>query len=402
MLTRLVHLAARMRAMFRPAPLDRDLDAELAAHLVMLTDEYIRRGVTPAEAERAARLAVGGLTQLRDAHRETRSLPVIETLMRDIRYAFRTLRRDAGFTTFAILIVGLGIGASATVFSVLNTLILRPLPYAHADRLVWSWNLSDDGVTEWSWQVGHFLDLRAATRSFEDLTAYDAYGTADDITLTNSSDGTTRLSSARVAQNFFSFLGVQPALGRAFTAEESLFNGPRAVMFSDALWRSRFASDRGVIGRAVMLNERPYTVVGVLPASFDFSTVLSPGLRRDVYLTMPLTAETNRWGNTLGVIGRLRTGVTLDAARAESLSIASRLEREHPERNTFRPRMSTLADHVSGRFRSALIVLASAVGVVMLIVCANLSNLLLARTASRQKEIAIRLALGARRIAISF
>ncbi len=161
MLTRLVHLAARVRAMFRPAPLDRDLDAEFAAHIAMLTDENIRRGMAPADAERAARLAVGGLTQLRDAHRETRSLPMIETLMRDLRYAFRTLRRDAGFTTFAILIVGLGIGASATVFSVLNTLILRPLPYAHADRLVWMWNLADDGTSEWSWQVGHFVDLRA-------------------------------------------------------------------------------------------------------------------------------------------------------------------------------------------------------------------------------------------------
>ena len=183
MLTRLVHLAARVRAMFRPAPLDRDLDAEFASHVAMLTDEHIRRGMTPADAERAARLAVGGLAQLRDAHRETRSLPAIETLMRDLRYAFRTLRRDAGFTTFAILIVGLGIGASATVFSVLNTLILRPLPYANADRLVWMWNLSDDGVTEWSWQVGHYVDLRAQTRSFEDLAAYNAFGTADDFTL---------------------------------------------------------------------------------------------------------------------------------------------------------------------------------------------------------------------------
>jgi predicted permease len=325
---------------------------------------------------------------------------VIETLLRDLRYAFRTLRRDAGFTTFAVLIIGIGIGGSATVFSVLNTLLLRPLPYAHADRLVWMWNLSDDGVTEWSWQVGHFVDLRAATRSFEDLTAYHAYGGADDITLGGGSDrdgGATRLSSVSVAQNFFAFLGVQPALGRTFTAEESLWNGPRAVMLSDPLWRTRFASDPLVVGRTVTLNERPYTVVGVLPASFDFSTVFAPGIRRDLYFPMPLTAETNRWGNSLGVIGRLRTGVTLDAARAESQSIAVRLERDHPERNTFRPRMSALADHVAGRFRSALIVLACAVGAVMLIVCANLSNLLLARTGSRQKEIAIRLALGAGR-----
>jgi predicted permease len=401
MLTRLVHLAARVRAVFRPSPLDRELDEEFASHVAMLADEHVRHGMTPADAERAARLTVGGLTQLRDSHRETRGLPVIETFLRDLRYAFRTLRRDAGFTTFAILIIGIGIGGSATVFSVLNTLLLRPLPYAHPDRLVWSWNLSDDGTSEWSWQVGHFVDLRAQTRSFEDMTAYFAYGTADDMTAggdgSDSTGGATRLSSVRVAQNFFAFLGVQPALGRTFTAEEALWNGPRAVMLSDSLWRSRFTSDPRILGRTVTLNEQPYTVVGVLPASFDFSTVLAPGVRRDIYLPMPLTAETNRWGNVLGVIGRLRTGVTLDAARAESLSIATRLERDHPERNTFRPRMSTLSDHVSGRFRSALIVLACAVGVVMLIVCANLSNLLLARTASRQKEIAIRLALGAGR-----
>jgi predicted permease len=360
--------------------------------------------MAPADAERAARLAVGGLAQLRDAHRETRSPPAIETLMRDLRYAFRTLRRDLGFTTFGILIVGLGIGASATVFSVLNTLILRPLPYANPERLVWMWNLSDDGATEWWVQVGHYVDLRAQTRSFEDLTAYFTFNTADDVSLTGEggagsggNGGATRLTSVRVAQNFFAFLGVQPALGRSFTAEESLWNGPRAVMLSDLLWRSRFASDPHIVGRTVTLNELPYTVVGVLPASFDFSTVFAPGVRRDIYLPMPMSVETNRWGNTLGVIGRLRLGVTLDAARAETLSIGARLERDHPERNTFRPRMSTLADHVAGRFRSALIVLACAVGVVMLIVCANLSNLLLARTASRQKEIAVRLALGASR-----
>jgi predicted permease len=419
MLNRLVHLAARLRAMFRPAPLDRDLDEEFASHLAILTDEHLRRGMTPADAERAARLAIGGLTQLRDAHRDTRGLPVIETFLRDLRYAFRTLRRDAGFTTFAILIVGLGIGASATVFSVLNTLLLRPLPYAHADRLVWMWNLSDDGVTEWSWQVGHFLDLRAQSRSFEDLAGYFAYGTADDFTLNGSggtggsSDssanggggnggsgnggGATRVSSIRITQNFFAFLGVQPAIGRTFTAEESLWNGPRAVMLSDALWRSRFASDPAIAGRTITLNETAYTVVGVLPASFDFSTVFAPGVRRDIYLPMALVEETNQWGNILGVIGRLRPGVTLDAARAESRAIAEQLEREHPERNTFRPRMSTLPEHVAGRFRPALIVLACAVGVVMLIVCANLSNLLLARAASRQKEIAIRTALGASR-----
>ena len=173
--------------------------------------------------------------------------------------------------------------------------------------------------------------------------------------------------------------------------------GERKVMLSDALWRRRFGADPSIVGKTIQLNLLPYTVVGVLPASFDFSTVLAPGVRRDIYLPMVLSKETNWWGNSLGVIGRLRHGVTLDAARAEGLSIGKQLEREHPERNTFRPRMSTLTDHVSGQFRSALIVLACAVGVVMLIVCANLSNLLLARTASRQRELAIRAALGAGR-----
>ena len=175
------------------------------------------------------------------------------------------------------------------------------------------WNLSDDGVTEWSWQVGHYLDLRAQSRSFEDLAAYNAYGTADDFTLSGSggsggsggggssagggvSGGATRLSSVRVTQNFFAFLGVQPAIGRTFTAEESLWNGPRAVMLSDALWRSRFASDPAIAGRTVTLNEQTYTVVGVLPASFDFSTVFAPGVRRDIYLPMPPDRRDQRLG----------------------------------------------------------------------------------------------------------
>jgi predicted permease len=394
-MTRLVHLLARLRAFIRPDGLDRELDEELESHVAMLADEHVRRGMTPEAARRAALIAIGGRTQLREAHRDTRSLPILETLWQDLRYAVRTLRRDAGFTTFAILIVGVGIGASATVFSVVNALLLRPLPFNQADRLVWIANLSDDGVSEWSTQVFHFVDLKRQTTTLADMTAYDAFAKPGDIKLTGDGEP-ERLSGVNVTENFFSFLGVQPALGRFFTLAECQDNEPRVVVLSDRIWRRRFNADPAILGRALILNDRPVTVVGVLPASFDFASVLSPGMPRDLFMPFPLTESRNRWGNTLAVIGRMKPGVTVEQAQAELNVLAEPLTRM-PLRNTLRPRLSSLTQHVAGRFRQALAVLVCAVAVVMLIVCANLSNLLLARMAARQREMAIRVALGAGR-----
>jgi predicted permease len=320
----------------------------------------------------------------------------IESIRQDLRYAFRMLRRDAGFTTFAILIVGLGIGASATVFSVVNAVLVRPLPFRDPQRLVWIVNHDSSGLSGQTTQVGHLLDLRARNQSFSDLAAYFAfYGLGDN--LLSGQGEPERLSGVPVSENFFQVLGVQPQLGRLFNAEECKWHGPKAVLLGNGLWARRFGSDPRIVGRTLTLNNEPVTVAGVLPASFDFASVFAPGSHFDLYFPFPLSNETNRWGNTMAIVGRLKPGVGIGQAQAELTILAQQITQAHPERNNFEGHLGPLAEHVSGRLRLALTVLECAVGMVMLIVCANLSNLLLARTASRQKEIAMRAALGASR-----
>lgn len=327
-----------------------------------------------------------------------RRTPFLENLRRDVRYAVRILWRDAGFAAFAILIVGLGVGASCTIFSVVNTLLIRPLPFREPGKLVWVANHTDatGDMSAKTTQVDYLLDYRGKNESFEDLAAYFAfYGVGDSELMGNGEP--ERLTSVPVSQNFFPLLGVEPEIGRQFSPEECKWNGPKAVMLSHGLWERKFASDPKIVGRALEFDGGPETVVGVLPAWFDFGTIFAPGSRIDIFEPFALSPETNRWGNTLAIVGRLKPGVTLAKAQAEATILGKRFEKQHPKDNDFEPKLSGLAEHVSGRLRPALVVLACAVGVVMLIVCANLSNLLLARGATRQKEIAIRAALGAGR-----
>jgi predicted permease len=397
MWTGLQRIFARLRAFFSASALDRDLDQELESHVAMLTDENIKKGMPPDAARRDALVRMGARESMKEQHRELRGLPFLDTLMQDLRYTFRTLRRDAGFATFAILIVGLGIGASCTIFSVVNTLLLRPLPFRDPASLAWVANRPESGANDLSGQtiqVGYLLDLRERSKSFSELGAYFAFYGVGGANLIGQGEP-ERLTNVPVSQNFFPALGVQPILGRQFTAEESADNGPHAVMLSHSLWERRFNADPGIVGRAINLDGTLCTVVGVLPESFDFGNIFAPGTHVDLYSPFPLNDRTNRWGNTLAIVGRLKPGVTVAAARAETIALAGPMKHDHPERNGFRPQLSALSQHVSGRIRPALILLACAVGVVMLIVCANLSNLLLARGASRQKEIAIRSALGA-------
>jgi predicted permease len=315
-------------------------------------------------------------------------------LLNDLRYTLRTLRRDAGFATFAIVIVGLGIGASATLFSVVNAMLLQPLPFRQPERLAWVTNHDVAGLSGQTSQVGHLQDLQEKSQSFSELGGYFAfYGVGDTVL---SGEGVPeRLSVAPVTGNFFPVLGVQPLLGRNFNADECKFNGPSAVLLSYGFWQRRFAGNADVIGRKLTLDAKPVSVIGVLPPSFDFSSIFAPGSHIDLFNVFPLAPETNRWGNTLAIVGRLKPGVSAAAAQAEIRILGQQITVAHPERNSFEGKVVPLSEHVSGRIRLALLVLAGAVGVVMLIVCANLSNLLLARTASRQKEIAIRTALGA-------
>jgi predicted permease len=226
------------------------------------------------------------------------------------------------------------------------------------------------------------------------MAAYMAFYGVGDAKLIGDGEP-ERLTSVPVTQNFFTLLGIAPKLGRQFNAEECKWNGPKAVMLSDAIWRRRFAADPNIVGRALSFDGGPAIVAGVLPASFDFGTIFAPGTRIDIFEPFPLSPETNKWGNTLSIVGRLKPGATVKSAQAE-LTVLGKLDKQaHADRNDFDPIAYGLAEHVSGRLRPALFVLAAAVAVVMLIVCANLSNLLLARGATRQKEIAIRAALGA-------
>ena len=328
---------------------------------------------------------------------DARRLPALDSILQDLRYTFRTLRRDSAFTAFAVLIVGLGIGASATVFSVVNTLLLRPLPFKDPQRLVWITNHDTGGMSGATTQVDYLLDLRAHNHSYTDVAGYFAfYGVGDN--LLSGQGEPERLSGVPVSSNFFQLLGVQPQIGRLFTDAECKWNGPKAVLLSHGLWVRRFDANPGILGRALTINDEPVTVVGVLPASFDLATVLAPGSHFDLYFPFPLSPETNRWGNTMAIIARLKPGATVASARAELAVLAPQFTKAHPRGNDFEGHVMSLSQHVSGQIRPALLVLICAVGVVMLIVCANLSNLLLARTATRQKEIAVRMALGAARL----
>jgi predicted permease len=319
-----------------------------------------------------------------------------DSLAQDLRYTLRTLRRDPGFATFAVLIIGLGIGASSTLFSVVNTLLLQPLPFREPDRLVWVANHDTAGLSGQTTQVNYLIDLRGRSKSLSDVAGYFAFYGVGDALLIGSGEP-ERLSAVPVSENFFQTLGVEPQIGRLFNSEECKWHGPKAVLLSHGLWERRFASDPGIVGRALAFADGPMTVVGVLPRSFDFGTVFAAGSHIDLVVPFPLTQETNRWGNTLAMVARLKPGVSPATAQAEMRVLGPQLTKEHPEQNTFEGNVSPLGDHVSGRFRLALWVLTGAVAVVMLIVCANLSNLLLARTATRQKEIAVRTALGAGR-----
>jgi len=387
---------AKVRAIFSKSEMDDEFNAELEAHLDLLSAEYEKAGMKPQDARRAAILKVGGREALREENRDSRGLPFLEVLSQDVKYALRTLRRDKGFAIFAILIAGLGVGASCTVFSVVNTILIHRLPFKDPEQLAWVAN-HDDATNDMSGrtsQVDHFKDLRDKNQSFSDMAAYFAFYGVGDAKLIEGGEP-ERLTSVPVSQNFFPLLGVEPQLGRQFSEDEAKFNGPRAVMLSDGIWRRKFGADSHIVGRSLDFDGGPKTVVGVLPAWFDFSTVFTPGSHVDVFECFPLSSETNKWGNTLSIVGRLKPGVSVKTAQAEATVLAKLQKEAHKERNDFDPKVSMLTEHVSGRLRPALFVLATAVGVVMLIVCANLSNLLLARGTTRQKEIAIRATLGA-------
>ncbi len=320
-----------------------------------------------------------------------------DSFRQDIRYSLRAFRRDTGFFATAVLMIGLGIGANTAIFSVVNALLFRPLQFPGAERLVWIANDGKEGgLSSVTSRVATYVEWRKATQSLESMAAYFAffdYGTYNLIGLGEPE----RLVGVGVSQDLLSFLGVQPELGRGFADDESKWNGTPAAILTHALWERRFGSDPQVIGRSVTLNDKSTVIVGVLPASFDFSTVFTPGSRVDMLVPFPISPETDRWGNTLAIIGRLKPNQTVQQAQAEFNVMNEQIRRAHPEWWTFGARVTPLQDHLTGRFRRGLLVLLCAVGAVLLVACTNLSNLILARSASRTKEMALRSALGASR-----
>ncbi len=392
----LVEMLARLRSFFRKASRDSEANLEFAAHLELATAENIRSGLSPDEARRQALLKFGGLESAKEIHREARGLPSLESFLRDLRYASRVLKRDAGFTLFAVLIVGLGIAGSTLVFTVFNTLLIRPLPFKDARNLVWIANNGPDGLSGATVEVNPFLDLKNGTRSFSQVAGYFAFYGYTQSKLLGQGEPEF-LTGVPVTGNFFQTLGVAPQFGRLFSTEECKYNGPKAIILSQGLWRRRFAADPRVIGRVLTLDNQPASVIGVMPASFDFASVFAPGTRVDFYSAFPLSPETDRWGNTLSIVARLKPGISFARAVSETTAVCAQAAKARRRGNDFNPLLSSLSEHVSGELRPALMILAVAVAVVMLIVCANLSNLLLARTAARQKELAVRSALGAGR-----
>ncbi|MEJ2541044.1 MAG: ABC transporter permease [Gemmatimonadota bacterium] len=339
----------------------------------------------------------GGVRRRR--HERTQRPPAFEALRQDLAHSLCSLRRDAGLTVLAVAIVGLGIGACSTVFSVANALLIRPLPFEAPEELVLISNgdwRRGQALSEISVQVSHLLALQNDSRLLSDAAGFFLFDGVGDHTLTGRGEP-ERLARLSVTANFLPLLGVRPQVGRLFTEEEIPFTGSGPILLAYGFWVRRFGGDPGIVGQALTINGDPMTVVGVLPASFDFPTVFAPGTRVDFIAGFPLTQETDQQGNTLALVGRLRPGADLRAAQAEAALLAERPYTGEGYRNSFDPHFTPLREHVSGGFRSAVLLLAGAVGLVMLIVCTNISNLLLARGATREKEIAIRAALGAKR-----
>ncbi len=399
MFDRLRQLCQRFAALFRRAQLDRDLDAEMAAHFALAIEENLHHGMSPDEARRQALIQFGGTQQTKEIHRGARSISSIEILLQDLRYTFRTLRKDRSFALIAILILALGIGANIVVFSVVNTLLLRPLPFAHSDQLVWfTGNHGEGGLSGQTYNVGSYEEFSRHAQSFQEITCYQAFWGSTEYNMTGHSDP-QHIQAVMVANNFFRTLGITPMLGRTFTPAEHQKGAAVVALLTYPFWQSQFAADPLILGRTVNFDNQAVTIIGVLPKTFDFASVFSPGLRVDFFIPAYMD-EIRNWGNTVAIVARLKPGVSLAQAQAEANILSPQFRTAHPDPDWFMEYtadLSYLKDFVTGKLHRSLFVLWGAVGLILLIVCVNLSNLLLARLAFRGKEFAMRSALGASR-----
>lgn len=377
---------------------DAELDAELATHLEFAVEENMQRGMTEEEARRQALIRFGGVVQAKEQQRAARGLPWLDILLQDLRFTLRTLRRDRAFTLVAVLILGLGIGANIAVFSVVNTILLRPLPFSQPQQLVRIPGMGEGGESGNTFTTNATQQFRAENHSFAKVSGYFAFTGPENSKLTGHGIPLP-VTSILVADDFFETLGVAPALGRLFTPDEYIQHGRPAVLLSHAFWERQFGGNQKIVGQPIDLDGKPVTVTGVLPATFDFGAVFSPGAKVDMFVPFVM-ADFAEDGNVLALVARMKPGVSVAQAQSEVNSLFPKLQAslKYPEWHAdYHARVIELKDYVSGKLRRSLIVLWCAVGMILLIVCVNLSNLLLARAAARSKEFAMRSALGAGR-----